>query len=188
LPIVLPVLRENVSLYFQCSESGGVIRQVFRSPASGCSKSGLLRQSARPWWPWAVCFSRVKTAFDVISNSTFRPPIQLRTRRVAETGAFFSRMGKGAASFICRRAPLHHAACSQVVRGGAYGSDSGLGEWDIDRDCGAGGGAVMGVAVVVEAVPCAAEARRGGVGGSPEALLLLYCYRWRASSAASSAS
>lgn len=72
------------------------------------------------------------------------------------------------------------------LRGGAYGSDSGLGKRDIDRDCGGGGGAVVGVAVVVEAVPSAAEARRSGVDAL--ALLLLYRYRWRTSSPASLAS
>jgi hypothetical protein len=72
-------------------------------------------------------------------------------------------MGKGAASFLCRRATLQDGACSQVARGGAYGSDSGLGKRDIDRDCGGGGGAVVEVAVLVEAVPWAAEARRGGI-------------------------
>jgi hypothetical protein len=34
-------------VYFQCSELGGVNRQVFRSPAEGGPKSGLVREQAR---------------------------------------------------------------------------------------------------------------------------------------------
>jgi hypothetical protein len=69
--------------------------------------------------------------------------------------------------FVAGR-PLHDEACSHVVRGGAYGSDSGLGKRDIDRDCGGGGSAVVGVAVLVEAAPRAAEAGRHGIGAWPE--------------------
>jgi hypothetical protein len=49
------------------------------------------------------------------------------------------------------------------VGGGAYGSDSGLGERGRDWDRGGGGGAVVEVAVVVEAVPREPEERRRGL-------------------------
>jgi hypothetical protein len=51
------------------------------------------------------------------------------------------------------------------VGGGAYGSDSGLGERAVDRDRGGGGGAVVEVAVLVEAVSREPEERRHGLGG-----------------------
>ena len=61
-------------------------------------------------------------------------------------------MGNGAVSLFCYRATLYDEICSQITGGGAHGSDSGLGKRDCDRDCGGGCGAVMGVAIVVEAI------------------------------------
>src|ERR1700722_15545019 len=93
-------------------------------------------------------------------------PVTNSTRRW-NRGVLF-RMGKSAASFLCRRATFHDEACSQGVRGGAYGSDSGLGKRDIDRDCGGGGGAIVGVALLVEEAPRATKAGRHGIGAWPE--------------------
>ncbi len=132
-----------------------------------------------------ACFHALN---DLLTLSTFYAsvthPVTNSTRR--SNRGILSHMGKVRLVLFVAGPPSITWPAPKELRGGAYGSDSGLGKRDIDRDCGGGGGAVVGVAVVVEAVPSAAEARRSGVDAL--ALLLLYRYRWRTSSPASLAS
>jgi hypothetical protein len=84
-----------------------------------------------------------------------------------------SRIGNTAKSFIV---PWQRCAAISVTKdsgGGAYGSDSGLGKRGVDRDRGGGGGAVVEVAVVVEAVSRAWEERGRGIGDGRSARLLV---------------
>jgi hypothetical protein len=86
-----------------------------------------------------------------------------------------SRIGNTAKSFIV---PWQRCAAISVTKdsgGGAYGSDSGLGKRGVDRDRGGGGGAVVEVAFVVEAVSRAWEERPRGIGRSTECAVACGC-------------
>ena len=82
-----------------------------------------------------------------------------------------SRMRNGAKSFHRRRAALRGDFCYQILGGGAYGSDSGLGKRGVDRDRGSGGGAVVEMAVVVESVSRASKKRERGIRRSVRLLV-----------------